>query len=132
MSLKWKSYYNVFIYNQEFSTFLYTYALGQESDKCNQIAASKNSGDLMTLSVILSLHGFKIFLTILSIEDLIVYIAITFKISTFCIVVKIDRLLPTNYRVTFIFTQCQCYISVNNNYLQLGKTSIIHKFIYCS
>ena len=60
----------------------------------------------MTLSVILSLHGFKIFLTILSIEDLIVYIAITFKISTFCIVVKIDRLLPTNYPVTFIFTQC--------------------------
>ena len=50
--------------------------------------------------------------------------------STFCIVVKIVRLLPPNFPV--ISRLSMFYITVTNNYLQFEKISSIHNFIYRS
>ena len=101
----------------------------QECDKYDQIVVpNKNAGEFITLSVFLMLYPFKLFLTSISsiyeLIDVIIY-SNSIELSTSCIVDEIDKLLLSNFPVTFFVYQYYYYITANNNYLKLGEISII-------
>ena len=107
MSLQWKSDYNVFIY---FASVLcialhIKFRAGQKYTKCYQLAAlNKNAGSFVILSDFLSLHLFEMFIS-------------ASELSNFSVEVETDRLLLTNFPVTFILNQRLYYVLLNNIFL---------------
>ena len=116
--------YNVLIYFQMFYILLYIYNLDQAMNVINLTKSQQiKTRDFITVSfqhytvlkcLQLLFHPSKIYQSL-------AFIAVAFELSTFCIVLKIVRLLRTNFPVTFVIYQWQYCITVNNNYLPLGK-----------